>query len=550
MLIKLVRWWLVIVGLLTTSGVLAQPIPELSGGRLLRDGQRSVEGIQATYRRVSDWLDAVRQGIGSVTEICLHQKLSRIEECMSTSQMHLSILWTGVTINDIGLQNHELAHIADCRTRTAALEGEALACFSDGRPGSRVVSFCSEVLTAWPTGAEVFASPIRWECSDEPTDAPRSPSPPEVFVTEPERANRNDGCRSWVRAPEREASRASGVARFRLPSTGGTRRRVEVLIDGVPYGSGPVEPLLRWDEGESEEEISVSVGGLPRGVHEVSSRWIDERGQVCSLGAQVEGQAEVRGRLVGAVVAAGAYRERPLMRAASDAVEFRNMLVRSASPLFGSESVRLRDVRVALNTADVSREIASSSAEANPEDLFVFFLVGHATTAVCSGSLEYIFVPPEGESVPDASLCTDSRVLRASDLVASLRAVRARRKLIVLDTCHSGVFARGANASAIQYPPESAAGSEEAGVYLLAAARGTANAQGFEVDAMTHGVLVTALREGLFRARTCVAGSGCEIRVRRWLDVAAEQAGEIAAGYGLVQNPQIASQGDDFVIGR
>ena len=151
----------------------------------------------------------------------------------------------------------------------------------------------------------------------------------------------------------------------------------------------------------------------------------------------------------------------------------------------GAKTYREIKVRSLIGSEAVSRShvlaaIGYLSEQATPNDSVVIYLAGHG---VQNQNGRYVFVPPEVTQIA----AIDEAGLNQTQLLSAIGQIRARNRLLLLDTCHAGSFE----------PPERATGSinNEGGFMVVAAAAPESEALDGYND--QNGVFAFALLEGL-----------------------------------------------------
>ena len=231
-----------------------------------------------------------------------------------------------------------------------------------------------------------------------------------------------------------------------------------------------------------------------------------------------------------------------------DAQAFAASLVKHGQGIFASV------VRRELYDAQVTRPsleeaFGKVAAEAQPEDVFVFYFAGHGVMS--EGSAEQLpdfFLAPHDVVKlygDDAGLTRGG--LSSKRLKELATAVRAQKQLLVFDACQSGgaveAFAsRGAveEKAILQL-------SRSAGVTVLAAT-GTEQLA-TEFKEIGHGVFTYALLTGLEGGADGTPQDG-KITVRELTAYIEDQVPELTKKYrGTAQYPQSFSRGQDFPVG-
>jgi WD40 repeat protein len=158
-------------------------------------------------------------------------------------------------------------------------------------------------------------------------------------------------------------------------------------------------------------------------------------------------------------------------------------------------------VKTLLNAAATREAIGKAfediAAKARPEDTFVVYLAGHGV--VVGG--RYFFIPYEFRAREGVATRKDleEHALSVEDLEAYEKKVAARKRIVVLDTCHSGAAIRFSTGDTFALRGAVERLNRTEGVFLIAAA--PAGVEAREPEALAHGVLTYALLAGLGAVR-------------------------------------------------
>jgi WD40 repeat protein len=184
-----------------------------------------------------------------------------------------------------------------------------------------------------------------------------------------------------------------------------------------------------------------------------------------------------------------------LTYAVADATAFAEEMKKAGEGLYGKVTVRtaLDEQATRANLDGIVQEL---SGEIKPRDTFVFFAAGHGYSIRQSG--RFFLIPQDHQGGTNPKALTSQAI--GQELLQEWIAnrIKAKKAIILLDTCRSGALTAGYTRSRIDEKPS------EAGVGRLHEATGrpvlTAAAAGedaLEVRKLGHGVFTTALIDAL-----------------------------------------------------
>jgi uncharacterized caspase-like protein len=184
-----------------------------------------------------------------------------------------------------------------------------------------------------------------------------------------------------------------------------------------------------------------------------------------------------------------------LSYAVADATAFAEQVKRAGKGIYGRVQIRTAlDEQAARSGLD--RIVQEIAAQVQPRDTFVFFAAGHGYSDRQNGRFYVIPQDYQGGINPAALASRAIGQGRLQDWIANR--IKAKKAIILLDTCRSGALTAGYTRSRIDERPS------EAGVGRLHEATGrpvlTAAATGedaLEVGKLGHGVFTTALIDAL-----------------------------------------------------
>jgi len=356
----------------------------------------------------------------------------------------------------------------------------------------------------------------------------------------------------------------------RLHERGGGIGRVQVFVNGIEVtgdarGSAVV---TRTADGVMEFDFDLAdalplIPGVENTIRVVpwnEDGYMSGRGAVLVLRAP--GEASGEPTELWAIVAgvsdyAGSETGLDLRYAAKDAADFAHALdigARRLLPGEGRVHVRLLVADEGGGvTKDQLREAFDWASEARPQDVFVLYLAGHGTT-VPGASGDYAFLTSDARSLSGEALLDpvvrERQALTSTEIVEALREkIQANKRVVVLDTCHSGRAREDLMAARAERDRRIEALvrlHELAGFHIL---MGSAEDRvSFEAPWFGQGLLTYALLEGM-------RGPGLHgdslVDVHHLFGYAAKRVPQLARQVGREQRPEVASvEGESFYIGR
>lgn len=189
-----------------------------------------------------------------------------------------------------------------------------------------------------------------------------------------------------------------------------------------------------------------------------------------------------------------------LTYAVPDAVAIAEEMKKAAHGLYGEVRVRTAlDGEATL--AGLDRIVQEMAAEITPRDTFILFVAAHGYAIKRTGQFYLIPQDYQGGPNPEALAAGAIGQVRLQDWVSNR--IKAKKALILLDTCRSGALTSGYARSRFEEAASDAAVGrlhEATGRPILTAAAAGEDAQ--ETDKLGHGVFTTALIHALHNADT------------------------------------------------
>ncbi len=339
------------------------------------------------------------------------------------------------------------------------------------------------------------------------------------------------------------------TVRVRATDAGGGISELRVFVNGVRVDAGRGLELDGPSASWLDRSIDVLLGP---GDNEIVAEAYSVIGKVRSTRAKakvaLDAAATGRPNLHLLAVSVDDYQDPSLKlsfaNADGDAVV--RAFQAQEGKLYGKvQVVRLKDS--AVTREKLAEAAAGLTKGVEQQDVFVFYAAGHGTVVQCPGAkdMHYMLVPYDASLRSDTSLC--SRGVTDEVLSSQLRPIPARKKLVILDTCHAGAAAtenmlvamRGAaDVDAIKRL------SRAEGMAIIAAAQ--AKEYAGEVPALGHGVFTYALLQGLAGKAPRV---GSSVTVFNLLSYVSDEVATLSDTHlRRRQFPITSMQGQDFPV--
>jgi WD40 repeat protein len=239
----------------------------------------------------------------------------------------------------------------------------------------------------------------------------------------------------------------------------------------------------------------------------------------------------------------------PLDFAEKDAETFAATMKRAAAGLYDEDKIHVTAILGPKATrANLERTVRRIADDIQPRDTFILFASGHAT----SSQGRFYLIPQDyrsgSASLADGAIGQD----QLQDWLANR--IRARKAIVLFDTCKSGALVAGHGRSRVDAPASEAAVGrlhEATGRPVLTAAAAGQYAIEGVVDAggERHGVFTWAVLEALRKGDT---NSNGLIELSELVSHVQSAVPKIAAGTGdpEKQTARFGSRGEDFVVAR
>ncbi len=296
-----------------------------------------------------------------------------------------------------------------------------------------------------------------------------------------------------VMVSARIEDRGKGIGRIEWRVNG-----VTVGVTNPPPGAGP--------DYETKRELALDPG---ENVIEVVA--YNARNLLASLPAQTKivytGHDEAKPKLHVLAIGINAYEDRggtdpatlqtmlfpPLELAAADASALAAEMKKAAGGLYSEVRIRTAIDREAT-AAGLDRIVEDLSREISPRDTFVLFAAAHGYSL--NGRFYLIPQDYQGGPNPDALAGKAITQEHLQDWIANR--VKAKKALILLDTCELGTLTSGYAHSRVDAPASEAAVGrlhEATGRPILTAT--AAGQEAVELTALGHGIFTSALIDAL-----------------------------------------------------
>jgi hypothetical protein len=379
--------------------------------------------------------------------------------------------------------------------------------------------------------------------------------PPSVTILSPDRGSVANADLATVRA--RIEDRGNGVGRIEWRVNGVTAGVSTLPAPSIAGTSRDVQQTLALDPGENRIEaiayerrnLLASLPARTTVTFRAPDKAVKPKLHILAIG--INDYVDQ-----GAASGAGGGYFPPLKLAVSDARTFAAAMRKAGAGLYGEVHVA-EALDAGATAAQLDRAVSKMAAGIGPRDTFVLFAAAHGT----SRDGRFYLIPQDYQGGNDPKALTQRAIdqERLRDWVANR--VKARRAIILLDTCESGALVSGYTKSRTDVPASEAAIGrlhEATGrPVLTAAASGKPAFEGYR----GHGVFTYAAMEALWRGDS--SGNGT-IEVSELVahvqsrvpQLSAELEGRgislvmVRGSSGDTQSAHFGSTGEDFPLVR
>lgn len=247
---------------------------------------------------------------------------------------------------------------------------------------------------------------------------------------------------------------------------------------------------------------------------------------------------------------------RDLAYASKDAAAIAAALEIAGERLYDSANVHIALLSTDEDSPDPTRENLIRAFEgaraAGPHDVLVVYLAGHGVTfGGAEGDYFFLTAGARTGNLTDPAIRQKS-ALSSLELTELLKTIPARKQVLILDTCASGLVVEqlteqrdvpGDSVRRIAFERM----KDRMGLHVLAAS--TADAGSYEASSYGQGLLTYALLEGM---RGAALTEEDLVSVNPLFQYAADRVPDLAIGIGGIQRPTLASPTDarSVYIGR
>ena len=361
---------------------------------------------------------------------------------------------------------------------------------------------------------------------------------PSVMITSP--ANGSQSASDLMEVKARIEDRGKGVGRIEWRVNG-----ITAAVATQPQGRGPAYAVKEWlalDPGDNTIEM-VAYNG---------KNWLASL--PASATVKFTGSADkTKPKLHILAVGIDKYVDKkfapPLDLAEKDAKAFAESVRKAAAGLYDKDKIRVTPVLGKQATrANLERIVDRIAVDIHPRDTFILFASGHGYAL----QGRFYLIPQDyrsaATSLAEGAIGQD----QLQDWLANR--IKARKAIILLDTCQSGALVAGHGRSRTDGAvSEAAVGRlhEATGRPVLTAAAAGQNALEGVVGANgeRHGVFTWAILDALRKADTNANGTIMLSALVRHVQSAVPK---LAAGTGDAekQSARFGSRGEDFAIAR
>lgn len=333
---------------------------------------------------------------------------------------------------------------------------------------------------------------------------------------------------------------------------------IEVVIKAVDAGGG-IEDIRLYHQGKqvgSSKDLTVT--GVARGEKKVDFKVQLIPGEntlrataynrdhtVESMPFEIVIQCTMTAKKAGLFVLAvgiNAYREEQLNlhSARNDAEAIADYFGRKGERIFARQNIKTLYDQEATRD-NIIKAIKTIKDSANPEDVVVMFFSGHGDMDPNDG--QYYFIPHDFSTRGQIETMYKTGGVSASTIGGLTRDMKAKKILVMLDTCHSGKALVGFRGMEDVKAMKMLAKSF--GLHVLAASKDEQLAG--EAKQIGHGIFTQAIIEGM-EGKADNDGDGI-VTVRELLPYVERRVEELSEStLGMKQYPVIDSRGMDFPL--
>ena len=239
----------------------------------------------------------------------------------------------------------------------------------------------------------------------------------------------------WIASPK-STDQEEIELRYRITDQGGGIGDMQIKVDGVAVGTGQGRDVSKVTLASDKNVRSVRLKLAP-GEHDITVlayngenliNWSEIKTHITSTFKPVR-----KPQLHAVVVGIDEYGQDSLKLryAVADARAMAEKLRSQGPKLYDRVSLKLLDTKGQTGKRAILDALESVKKDVHPEDLFVFYVAAHG-----------IYEEPAGYYMLTSDVKLKSAItqdsLSADDLHRAIGGIGAQKKLILLDTCHSG----------------------------------------------------------------------------------------------------------------
>ncbi len=226
---------------------------------------------------------------------------------------------------------------------------------------------------------------------------------------------------------------------YRVEDAGGGVGDTRILVDGVAYNPGAGRNVSLVESGGAKRmEKSFSLR-LPAGRHEIAVQAYNAENLInfSEIRHRIESSYKPvrKPRLHAVVVGIDEYGNAALTLryARNDAGAVARILKEKGGRLFDGAEITLLDRKETTGKRAILQALRDAAGKVQAEDVFVFYVAGHGQI---DESNAYRMLTADVRLLSDSRMRDDS--IGAEELQKAIYDIPSAKKLILLDTCHSG----------------------------------------------------------------------------------------------------------------